>query len=95
MKNAGASTAKTRVKRGVLHKFYFIEPMENGDADLLAEKLISLEPVEEVFLTDGDYGFVVKARFYKGEEPENVTDYIARNMGNKFGKVVSYYQYKK
>ena len=41
-------------KRGILHKFYFIEPKENVDAEKLAERLISLKPVEEVFLTDGD-----------------------------------------
>ena len=95
MKRLNASSNKARIKRGVLHKFYFIEPRENADADLLAEKLISLKPVEEVFLTDGDYGFIVKARFFKDEEPNDVTKYISSKMGGRFGKVVSYIQYKK
>ena len=82
-------------KKGILHKFYFIKPKANSDADLLAEQLIELKPVEEVFLSDGDYGFVVKARFFKGKEPNDVTKYITSKVGNKFGKVVSYYQYKK
>ncbi|MFI5412695.1 MAG: hypothetical protein ACHQX1_02290 [Candidatus Micrarchaeales archaeon] len=82
-------------KKGILHKFYFIKPRENADADDLAERLISLKLVEEVFLTDGDYGFVVKARFLNGKEPDNVTRYISRNLSAKFGKVVSHYEFKK
>ena len=78
-----------------MHRFYFIEPRQNADAEELAEKLISLKPVEEVFLTDGDYGFVVKTRFFKGDEPGDITKYIARNVSRRFGKVVSYYQYRK
>ncbi len=44
------------------YKFYFVEPAENADADSFAERLMGLKNVEEVFVTDGDYGFVVKAR---------------------------------
>ncbi len=82
-------------KRGILHRFYLIEPRENASADELAEKLISLKPVEEVFLTDGDYGFLVKTRFFEGSEPDDITKYISRNVSKKFGKIVSYFQYRK
>ena len=87
-------TAKTS-RKGTLHKFYFIQPKENANADQLAEALINLKLVEEVFLTDGDYGFIVKARFFNGREPKDVTEYISRKISNNYGKVVSYFQYSK
>ena len=84
-----------RTKKSSLHRFYLISPKQNLDAGLLAERLLSLEPVEEVFLTDGDFGYIVKARFSKEGEPKDVIRYIERHVDQRFGKVVSYYQYKK
>ncbi len=86
--------AKTR-KKGILHRFYLIEPRPNANADELAEKLISLKPVEEVFLSDGAYGFIVKVRFLNGKEPSDVVNYIRSRMASRFGTVDSYYQYRK
>lgn len=86
--------AKTR-KKGILHRFYLIEPKPNANADQLAEKLISLKSVEEVFLSDGDYGFIVKVRFLDGKEPSDVAHYIKGRIASRFGTVDSYYQYRK
>lgn len=85
---------KTR-KKGVLHRFYLVEPKLNANADELAEKLISLKPVEEVFLADGDYGFIVKVRFLDGKEPVDVVNYLREKIAVRFGTVDSYYQYRK
>ncbi len=82
-------------KRGLMSKFYFIKPRPSVNAGELAEKLIALEPVESVYLTEGDCGFIVKARFMNGKEPVNVTNYISRNISNKYGRVVSHYEYRK
>jgi hypothetical protein len=82
-------------RKGVMRKFYFIRPRKNINAGELAEKLIELKPVEEVFLTEGDCGFIVKARFTNNKEPKDVVDYISKNVGSKYGKVVSYYEYRK
>ncbi len=84
-----------RSKRSSLHRFYLISPKQNMNSDALANKLISLEHVEEVLLTDGDFGFIVKTRFSKGEEPSNLVRYIEKHIGQSYGKVVSYYQYRK
>ena len=59
-------------KKGKLHRFYLIEPNLHVDADKFAEGLIALKPVEEVLLSDGDYGFIVKVRLFDGKEPESV-----------------------
>lgn len=82
-------------QRSALHRFFLISPKQNMDANVLANKLVSLDEVEEVFLTDGDFGFLVKTRFLKGEEPDNLVRYIERHIGQSYGKVVSYYQYRK
>ena len=82
-------------KRGVLHRFYLIEPRENLDLDRLADKLISLKPVEEVSIGDGSYGLIVKVRFVKGNEPSGVAEYISRKIGIRYGTLDSYYQYRK
>ncbi len=77
------------------YKFYFVHPPMNADADRLAEQLIGIKNVEEVFVTDGDYGFVVKTRFSDGKEPDDAYNYISKKLGSNFGEVTSYYQYKK
>lgn len=82
-------------KKGVLHKFYLVAPRPNINSDALAERIIMLEPVEEVFLTEGDYGFIIKTRFFNGEEPKDIARYISRNVGSRFGKVVSHCTYSK
>lgn len=90
-----SKTGGSAKRKGKLHKFFFVEPQENANADELAEKLISLKSVEEVFVTDGDCGFVVKARFSKEGEPKDVMKFIKGHIGRSFGAVVSYYEYRK
>lgn len=87
----------TRVsrRRQSVHGFYFVRPRHRANADELADKLIQLNSVEEVLLTEGDYGFLVKAGFFRGEEPKDVMDYIAKNIDSRFGRVISHYQYTK
>ena len=82
-------------KRGVLHRFYLIKPRDDANLDELAEGLISLKPVEEVSIADGDYGLIVKVRFQPGLEPQSVSDYITKKISSSYGTLDSYYQYKK
>ena len=86
---------KNRRKRGLMSKFYFIKPRPSANAGELAERLIALGPVESVYLTEGDCGFIVKARFTNGKEPTDVTNFISRKISNRYGKVVSHYEYRK
>ena len=86
---------RIRVKRNAFHRFYFIEPRQNADAEDLAEKLIELKNVQEVYLTDGDAGYIVKARFFNEKEPKEILRYISNRISPKFGRVTTYVQYKK
>lgn len=77
------------------HRFYLISPRESMDSAAFIEKMLSLKSVQEVFLTDGDYGYLVKAKFSKDDEPKDVVDSLAKRVDRKFGKVISYYRYRK
>lgn len=97
-KNNGIGTRRKgsakRLSKG-FYRFYFVEPPEGADADRLAERLMGIKDVEEVFVTDGDYGYVVKARSLEGKEPDDTDRHLIKCIGGNFCKAVSYYQYKK
>ena len=78
-----------------MHRFYLIEPKQNADAGKLAEKLITLKHVEEVFLADGDYGFIIKVKRTNGKEMSGMINYLKQNVATRIGTVDSYYRYRK
>lgn len=86
---------RARRVRGIVHKFYFVRPRQNADAGEIAEKLLGLRPVDQVYVTEGDCGFIVRARVTDGREPKGVADYIAKNVGGRYGRVVSHLEYSK
>lgn len=75
-------------------KFYLIHPPENADANLIAKQLMCIKDVEEVFVTDGDYGFVVRAKC-DAHGQDDAFDYLSKKLSGNFEKATSYYQYKK
>jgi len=77
------------------NKFYFIKPKSNANPSVLAMRLMALSNVKEVLVTDGDYGFIVKTCFIDGKTPDNVERYLSNKVGAKYGKCVSYYEYKR
>jgi hypothetical protein len=84
-----------KIRRNAMHKFYFIKPKPNTNSEELALKLIGLKHVDGVFLTEGEYGFIVKARVSGIDGKENVADYISENVGSSYGEVTSYFEYRK
>jgi hypothetical protein len=82
-------TRRTSVsKKGKMHRIYFCSPKENTNLDTLADRLIGLRLVEEVFLMDIDDGYVAQVRFTENKEPEKPDAYIAKNVGKSFGAVI-------
>jgi DNA-binding Lrp family transcriptional regulator len=77
------------------YRFCLVNPKDNADPDTVAEKLIGFDDVEEVYVTDGDYGFIVKTRFRNGKEPHDVYGYIHNKIDSKYGEITSYYKYMK
>ncbi len=79
-----------RAKR---HKFFFIKPIPNNDARSLSERLLGIEGIEEADVREGDYGFIVKAK-YSGKDG-NIGKYIAESMKSKYGVALDYYNLRK
>ena len=79
------------------HKFYFIKPVPGNDADSLASMLLLLEGVEEVHITEGEYGLIVKAKAASmaSASTDKIGNYIADTLNEKFNAAVSYYRYRK
>ena len=48
--------------------FYFIEPESGSDANETAMKLMQVNGVREVHITEGAYGFIVKAKAEHAKE---------------------------
>ena len=75
-------------KKGKLHRIFFVGPKKNAVMDELAERLIELNFVQEVFLEDYNSGYVAKIRFFIDREPERPETYISKLVSKDFGAVV-------
>jgi hypothetical protein len=74
-----------RVSRG--YHYFFVRPGRNGNLHKAAARLMGIRKVEEVAITEGDYGFVVKAHDVKDGEKEVVRE-IARAVGGSSKRAV-------
>ncbi|MEM3841071.1 MAG: hypothetical protein QXN59_00015 [Candidatus Micrarchaeaceae archaeon] len=84
------------IRRGKkFYNFYFLKPPVNSEMEGLGDSLIAMKEVEEVFLTDGDFGYIVKARFNEGNEPSDVERFIQKRLGNRYGRVTTFDKYGK
>ena len=104
--NMSVSAAKRRIKDPkkffivrksgkTYHKFFLIKPKQGMDLNMLANDLASLPDVLEVYATEGSIGFMVKARFDGEKEPEQVAQYIEKNVSKDYGTLVSYINFKR
>jgi hypothetical protein len=44
------------------YRLYLVKPKEKKDAHALAERIASIKSVDEVMLTEGEYGYLVKVK---------------------------------
>jgi len=77
------------------YKFFLLKPKINADAKEVAKKLITFDEVAEVYVTEGMAGFMVKAKFFSSDIPNDLERYIRNKMGEKYGMLVSPLQYAK
>lgn len=78
-----------------LHRLFFVKPKENTNADELAERFAGFDGVDEVLLTEGDFGFVVRARLGTVEEQKELAKCISEASSGYCGTAVSHYKYRK
>lgn len=75
-------------------RLFFVRPKESIDSNAVAERLAEFEGVEEVLLTEGEYGFLVKAALGSWKEYKGLAKAISEISDNKCGMAISYYKYK-
>jgi hypothetical protein len=68
--------------------YFFIRPSRNGDAHTSARRLMSIKGIKEVSVTEGEYGFVVKAEISDAIHKE-----IIGIVGGTLNKAVCHCQY--
>ena len=77
------------------YKFFLIKPKVNANSKELAKTLMAFDEVAEVYVTEGMAGFMVKAKFFSSDIPNNVERYIKGKLGERYGVLVSPLQYSK
>ena len=87
LKDAGASRP--------LCRFYLINPERNASVNSTVKKLIGISEVDEVYVTEGPHGFIVKAAPTSTARSRRMTASIARQFGGQVGVVTGYARYRK
>lgn len=54
------------------YSYFFVKPKTHGDVQKVAKKLIGLDKVKEVVVTEGAFGFIVKSNLLYEEDQEEM-----------------------
>ncbi len=75
------------------YSLFFIRPTSSSNVHDSAKELMQIETVQEVMITSGRYGFVVKCPSENKSE-QKVSSYIKKRYGNvNVSKLECHYQY--
>ena len=77
------------------YRFYMLDPREGSDISSIAGRLMAFKEVEEVYVTEGDHGFIVKARLGAKGLSKGIHSYISKAVDRRFGQATSCLLYKK
>jgi hypothetical protein len=86
---------RTIRRRNRGYNLFFVKPGRNADVHKTAKKLIEIERIKEVIITEGAYGFVVKADVHYEESALDLKKEIAKVVGGSSRGAVCYCQYSK
>ncbi len=75
--------------------FFFIEPQENTNARRTASILLNINNIKEVFITEGDYGFIARTNTSDEVILDHVANSISQQVSKSFKRLSSYYKIKK
>ena len=74
------------------YHYFFVKPGRNGNLHKAAARLMGIRKVGEVAITEGEYGFVVKAHDVKDGEKVVVRE-IAKAVGGSSKRAVCHCRY--
>ncbi len=75
------------------YDYFLVKPAVNGDAHKSALRLMEIDRVREVAITEGAYGFVVRAE--QDGNRKKLGKELAKAVGGSSTKAVCYCQYVK
>ncbi len=78
-----------RISQG--YHYFFVRPTQNEDVHKAVERLMEIDSVKEVSITEGEYGFVVKA--HESGDEQQVIGRINKAVGGSTVKVVCHCRY--
>ena len=86
---------KKTTKGSASFDYFFVKPSRKGNVHKAAKKLIEIKGIREVSVTEGDYGFVVKADFLYERDNDFLYREIIKAVGGTSKKALCYCQYNK
>ena len=80
-------------KRNNIYRFFLVKPNGLQDPKRTMQRLMKLKHVEEVHMTEGEYGYIIKTKadYSNGDK----TRASVRSLNSRFCEAVSYYSLKK
>jgi hypothetical protein len=72
-------------KHGASHRFLFPKSVVGASAEALAERLIEIDGIEEVLLSESGKDYIVNVRFFDGKNRDFAIEYMQRKLGGRFG----------
>lgn len=75
--------------------YFFVKPSVKGNVHKAAKKLMDIKGIREVSITEGDYGFVVKADFLYDRDNNFLYREIVKAVGGTSKKALCYCHYNK
>jgi hypothetical protein len=78
-----------------LCKFYLVNPRRDASVNSAVRKLIGISEVDEVYVTEGPHGFLVKASPSSAVSSRRITSSIARQFSGNVGVITGYARYRK
>ena len=76
-----------------MNNLFFVMPGKGRDVHATAKRLIGVGKIREVLITEGSYGFVVKAD--SEAHRQSIGREISRIVGGRTRMAVCHYQYRK
>ncbi len=87
--------SKKLKRHSVSYDYFFIRPAERKDAHRAARKLMCIEKVKEVAITEGRYGFVIKADLTHEKPEASIGKEIIEVAGGSLEMATCHGQYRK
>lgn len=83
------------VRHGKGYRFYLVNPQSGASASKTAAKLMKISGVSEVIITEGRYGFIVRAQAETAPQGRRVYSAIQSCVKGSLSEAVAHFRYVK